>query len=116
MRRPLCVALLVASGLVASSPAGAAPTASQACAPVRSPFPDSRYADVDLTGIRAAGVSCATARRVARGAQRKALGLTPPESGVLRFRWNGWRVTGDLRGNSDRYAARRGTQRVLWRF
>ncbi len=103
----------VAAGLV--TPAAEA-AATRSCEPVRNPYPNSRYADADLTGIRATGVSCRTARRVARGAHRKALGTTPPPSGVRRLTWNGWRVTGDLRGSSDRYVATRGNDRVRWRF
>jgi hypothetical protein len=35
---------------------------------------------------------------------------------VRRFTWNGWRVTGDLRGSSDAYVATKGDRRVRWRF
>ena len=95
---------------------GAGSALARSCEPVENPYPNSRYADVDLTGIRATGVSCRTARRVARRAHYKALGQTPPPSGVRRLTWNGWRVTGDLRGTSDRYVAVRGGDRVRWRF
>jgi hypothetical protein len=83
---------------------------------VVNPYPGTRYDGVDLTRITATGVSCKTARRVARGAHRRALGLQPGPSGVRSFTWNGWRVTGDLRPSSDRYLARRGGKRVRWRF
>jgi len=53
---------------------------------------------------------------VARGAHYKALGITPPPSGVRRFTWHGWQVTGNLRGDSDRYLATRGARRVRWLF
>jgi hypothetical protein len=53
---------------------------------------------------------------VARGAHYKALGITPPPSGVRRFTWHGWHVTGNLRGDSDRYLATRGARRVRWLF
>jgi hypothetical protein len=70
-----------------------------------------------LTHIRAEHVSCATARRVARRAHRKALGVTPSPDGIRRFRWQGWRVRGDLRPpDHDRYRARKGERRVRWRF
>jgi hypothetical protein len=59
--------------------------------------------------IVATAIICNTARRVARGAHRRVLGMTPPASGVRRFSWNGWQITGDLRGNSDRYVAKRGS-------
>lgn len=61
-------------------------------------------------------MSCA--RRVARDAQRRALGRTV--NGVWRFRWNAWSVTGHLWGwpGTDRYAAVAGvpTRGVRWRF
>jgi hypothetical protein len=98
----------------------AAPTAGIAaagsCGRVVNPYPGTRYEGVDLRKIRATGVSCPRARRVARGAHRNALRLTPPSSGVRRFTWRGWRVTGDLRGSSDRYLARRDGKRVRWVF
>jgi len=47
---------------------------------------------------------------------RKALGLTPPPSGVRHFEWHGWRVTGDIRGSTDRYVAKRDGKRVSWLF
>jgi hypothetical protein len=53
---------------------------------------------------------------VARRAHRKALGITPPPSGVRRFTWRGWQVTGDLRGPTDRYLATRGARRIRWLF
>jgi hypothetical protein len=88
----------------------------RSCAPVVNPYPGTRYEGVDLTRIRAAGVSCRGARRVARRAHNRALGITPHADGVRRFTWRGWRVTGDLRGSSDRYVAKRGDRRVRWRF
>jgi hypothetical protein len=90
--------------------------AARSCRPVRNPYPGTRYEGTDLTRIRASGVTCARARRVARGAHRKGLGMTPPPSGVRRYHWNGWRVTGDLRGDHDRYVAARGAKRVRWVF
>lgn len=113
--RMQCAAIGVLCALAtAGSPAQAAVTRS--CGTVANPYPDTRYEDVDLTRIRATGLSCPSARRVARGAHRKALGLTPPVSGVRRFTWNGWRVTGDLRGASDSYVAARRGRIVRWRF
>ena len=47
----------------------------KSCADVANPYPGTRYEGVDLTRITAAGVTCTTARRVARGAHRRALGL-----------------------------------------
>ncbi len=50
------------------------------------------------------------------GAHRKALGITPPLSGIRHLTWNGWSVTGDLRGARDTYVAKRGDKRVRWIF
>ena len=111
---------LIAAGafcaVLIPGPPSAEGGAVRSCSPVVNPYPGTRYADVDLTRIRANGVSCRGARRVARGAHRRALSLTPPLSGVRRFRWNGWRVVGDLRGSHDRYLATRGARRVRWVF
>ena len=104
-----------------STAAGFGPPAAEAatgkaCGKVENPYPGTKFEGSDLTRVRAVGVSCRRARRVARGAHRKALGTTPSVSGIVRTRWNGWRVTGDLRGANDRYVAKRGTKRVRWRF
>ena len=88
----------------------------RSCSPVLNPYPGTRFHDVDLRRIRARGLSCRSARRVARGAHRSALARRPPVSGVRRFTWNGWRVVGDLRGTTDRYLASRGARRVRWVF
>lgn len=107
--------VIIAAAVGAFAPA--APAASyRSCPPVRNPYPHTRYAGVDLTHIRALGVSCATARRVALGAHRRALGITPSASGIRTFSWHGWRVTGDLRPVEDRYVATMGARRVRWRF
>jgi hypothetical protein len=110
----------VLAGLVCAALTGGAQRAhaasSRACAAITNPYPGTRYDGVGLTHIQATGVSCVTARRVARRAHFKALGLPRPESGVRRFTWNGWRVTGDLRSASDHYVAVRGALRVRWRF
>ena len=103
-------------GVAAAVPASADAADARPCGRIVDPYPDTRYQGVDLTRIRATGVSCATARRVARRAHAQALGLTPPASGIRRFAWRGWEVTGDLRGASDRYVAKRNAQRVRWRF
>ena len=107
----LCSALV---GL--GAPVAQAVPAAKQCKRVENPYPDTRYEGVDLKRIRAVAVGCTRARRVARGAHRKALGLTPTPSGVRTFRWHRWSVTGDLRGDNDRYVARRGSKRVRWVF
>ena len=88
----------------------------KACKPVKNPYAGTRYEGVDLSRIRALRTSCPGARRVAKGAHRKALGITPTTNGIRRFTWRGWSVTGDLRPSSDRYVARKGRRRVRWRF
>jgi len=115
MKRALTAATVIAACLL-GPPAVADAATTRSCDRVSNPYPGTRFEGVDLTRIKATGLSCSRARRVARGAHRKALATTPNESGVLRFRWNGYRVTGDLRGDSDRYVARRGSKRVRWRF
>lgn len=113
MLRRTVIAAVVCFLAVAPTAHSASPVA---CKRVVDPYPGTRYEGVDLTRIRAVGLPCSDARRVARRAHRKALGITPPADGVRRFRWHGWRVTGDLRGASDRYVAKRGDERVRWRF
>jgi hypothetical protein len=114
-RRLPLLAILVATAAAALAPA--APAAiTRACGSVGNPYPGTRYEGVALSRITATGVACQTARRVARAAHRKALGLTPSPSGLRTFTWNGWRVTGDLRPSSDRYVATRSGTRVRWRF
>ena len=117
---PLPRAYLSAVAAICAAATLAAPTAAGAktrpCKPVVNPYPGSRYEGVDLSRIRATAVSCPGARRVAKGAHYKALGLTPTPSGIRRFSWRGWRVKGDLRGSSDRYLAKKGKRRVSWRF
>ena len=106
------LALFSAGAVTASAHAGS----TRSCSPVMNPYAGTRYEGVDLRRIRATGLSCHSARRVASRAHRKALGLSVPSSGVRRFTWNGWRVTGDLRYSSDRYIATRDGKRVSWRF
>jgi hypothetical protein len=107
----LASVLRVLSG--ASAPPGDA-AGTRSCGRLVNPYPNSRYDGVDLRRIRADGVRCPRARRVVRRAHRKGLGLTRPASGVQRFTWRGWRVTGDLRGSEDRYVAKRNGKRVHW--
>ena len=106
-------ALCALAGIGAATAEGAT---TRSCRPVVNPYEGSRFDGVDLRRIRATGVSCRTARRVVRGAHYRALELPPPGSGVRRFSWRGWRVTGDLRGPDDVYVARRDRKRVRWIF
>lgn len=103
----------VCACLLAAPTAGAA--SYKSCAPVVNPYASTRYEGVNLSSIRVLNGSCNGARVVAKGAHRKALGMTP--TGPVRtFYWGGWKVKGDLRGNSDSYLAVRGSKRVRWRF
>jgi hypothetical protein len=113
---PFLIALLASVTVLAVTPAATQAASDVACKPVRDPYPGTRYEGVDLTRIRARQVSCPAARRVARGAHRKALATTPSASGIRRFNWRGWNVTGDLRPATDRYIAHKGERRVRWRF
>jgi hypothetical protein len=116
MRHGLALlALCLCAAIAAAVPATQAAT-TRSCGSVKDPYPGTRYAGVDLTRITATGVSCATAKRVAKGAHKKVLGLTPPPSGVRRFTWEGWKVSGDLRGSHDTYVTSKGSKRVRWRF
>jgi hypothetical protein len=115
-RRPAALAATIACLAALAAPAGAPAATTRSCGSIRDPYPGTRYAGVDLSRITATGVLCRTARSVARGAHRKALGITPPVSGIRTFTWNGWTVRGDLRPASDRYVATRGSTRVRWRF
>jgi hypothetical protein len=83
------------------------------CDPVVNPYEGSVYEGIDLKRIRAEDINCPNARRVARKAHREALAMAPPPSGILRFKWQGWEVRGDLRGPSDKYDATRGEKRVF---
>ena len=113
-RTSLLFAGILSACLLAAPAAGAATYKS--CKPVVNPYPGTRYEGVDLSSIRVLNGSCNGARLVARGAHRKALGITPGPSPIRRFTWGGWRVTGDLRPASDRYLAVKGSKRVRWRF
>jgi hypothetical protein len=115
--RTLALALAFAAAAllaIAAPPADAA-----SCASIRnvSQLNGTRFAGSDIFRIRAQGVSCATARRVARGATLRALGITPPVSGIKRFRFQSWAVSGNLRGSDDRYTATgTGGKRITWLF
>ncbi len=114
-RKSLLFAAVLCACLLAVAPtAGAA--SYKSCKPVVNPYAGSRYDGVNLSSIRVRGGSCSGARVVAKGAHRKALGLTPSPDPIRRFVWGGWRVKGDLRGDSDRYLAVKGSKRVRWRF
>jgi hypothetical protein len=115
MRRTVLTATVGACVLAPGAPVADAATV-RACKPIKNPYAGTRYEGVNITRIRASGTSCRGARRVARGAHQKALGITPPPSGIRRFTWRGWRVTGNLRGDSDRYLATRSGRRIRWVF
>jgi hypothetical protein len=107
----VAAALVLAVGLHTSASAVA-----KSCSPVVNPYEGSRYEGVDLTHIRAEGVPCETARKVARRAHAKALKKVPDPDGTLDFHWRKWDVSGTLKPAHDRYVAKRGPDRVRWRF
>jgi hypothetical protein len=109
----IAVAILLALTVAAVAPKTAS---ARACSPVVNPYPGTRFEGVNLTNIRATGLSCPKARKVAKRAHRKALGITPPPNGIRRFEWHGWLVVGNLRPAHDKYSATRGGDRVDWRF
>ena len=114
-RRAIALALCAVAGFAPASAEALEPP--RYCDRIVNPYEGTRYEGEDLRRIRAFGVTCRRARRVARRAHREALGMTPPPSGVRHFSWNGWHVTGDLRGDTDRYEATRGRgRRVHWIF
>ena len=115
MRR-LLSSLTAALVLLSLAPAISQAGTTRSCARVVNPYPGTRYEGADLARIRATDVTCATARRVARSAHRRALSLPVAAGPVRRFTWNGWRVTGDLRGSRDTYVAGKGDARVRWIF
>jgi hypothetical protein len=97
----------------------AAPADAASCASIRNvaQLNGTRFAGSDIFRIRAQGVSCTTARSVARAATVRALAITPPATGIKRFRYQSWSVSDDLRGNDDRYSASGGgTKRLTWLF
>ena len=110
------LSLAASAACVAAGIAPPAEAALRSCGPVVNPYAGSRFAGSNLHHIRARHVPCPGARRVATGAHRNALAMTPTLSGIRRFTWRGWRVLGDLRGSEDRYLAVKGHRRVRWRF
>ena len=63
-----------------------------------------------------AAVLCALAGVSAPAAEAASARSCRPVVNPYPGTWHGWRVTGDLRGSSDRYLATRGDRRVRWRF
>lgn len=109
-------ALAVAAVFVAAA-ATPAPAHAKFCRPVLNMFEGSRLEGSDAYRVRATGVSCGTARRVARQGTRRAVAATPNVNGFVRVRYRWWRVLDDLRGSTDRFKARSsGSKRITWLF
>src|SRR3954447_19985948 len=108
--------MMAAFLLATAAPHGASASAVKACKPVLNPYPGTRYEGENLYYIRARNVTCGGARWLAKGAHRKALGITPGLDGYRRLHWHGYKVLGNLRGDHDRYLAVKGAKRVRWRF
>jgi hypothetical protein len=116
MTRKTLVAVAVLAAALASAPATAS-AAFKRCAPVRNVFEGTRYEGSDLYRIRAEGVSCRAARRVARRGTRRGVAATPDSTGHVRVSYRSWSIVGDLRGDADTYRARSGERkRVRWLF
>ena len=98
MRRPAALAavLFTLAAAVLLVPAALAAT-TRACGSVRDPYPRHALRRRGPDADRRDGRLVPGGAVVARGAHRKALGLTPDVSGIRTFTWNGWKVTGDLR-------------------
>ena len=109
MSRVVLVCTATAILLLALVPAT---SAARSCAPVVNPYPGTTYEGIDLSGIKAKGIGCKRARKVAKGAHRKGLALTPTPAGYLDYVWRGWEVFGNLRPASDTYTATRDGRRV----
>jgi hypothetical protein len=107
------LALAAVALLLVAAPASAA---SKSCGSIANPYPGTRYEGEPLSNIRATGVSCTTARSVAKNGHKKALGGPLPADGIRRATWNGWKIRGDLRGAHDAYTATKNGHRVTWRF
>jgi hypothetical protein len=116
MRHRLALLVAGAAALAAALGPAASAAPTHRCAAIRDPYPNTRFAGADITNITAKNVGCVTARLVARGAHRTALGLTPSPNGMRTFSFNGWHVTGDLRPAHDRYVATKAGAVVRWRF
>jgi hypothetical protein len=116
MRRRLALLATAAATLAAALTPAASAAPTHRCAAIHDPYPNTRFAGESITNITAKNIGCVTARFVARGAHRKALGLTPTASGIRTFSFNGWHVTGDLRPTHDRYVATKAGAVVRWRF
>ena len=112
-RPAVCLAVLTLASV--------APTAAQAdyhsCAPVRNIFEGTSYEGSDLYRIRAQGVSCATARRVARRGTYKAVADVPDSTGHVVVTYRRWRIVDDLTRPVDRFVAKAAERkRVRWLF
>ena len=67
-RGPVACAAALAVALGASALPAAAAGATRACGKVTNPYPGERYGGTELRRIRATGLRCPAARRVAKGA------------------------------------------------
>jgi hypothetical protein len=115
MRRRLAIPL--AALAVASAWPTAAAADYKPCAPVRDVFEGTRYEGSDLYRVRAQGVSCKTARRVARRGTYKAVAGVPDSTGHVRVTYRRWRIVDDLTRSVDRFVAKAaGGKRVRWLF
>jgi hypothetical protein len=113
MRTKIAIAASIAA---LGATAAAEPASARSCSPVVNPYPGTRYDGVNLSKIRANGIICPRARKVAKRAHRNALAQTPNGNAKVRFTWRGWKVVANLLPASDKYTATRGDDTVRWRF
>jgi hypothetical protein len=107
--------ILATAAVVVGFAATPAEASAKACQPVVDIFDGSRYAGTDLYRIRAEGVSCKTARRVALRGSYRGVAAVPDPDGRVRVSYRRWSVIGDLRDDVDRYrASAGGGKRVRW--
>jgi hypothetical protein len=107
-------AAVIASLVVGVSAVGASNAAAASCGSLKDPFSGTRFSGEAVSSIRASGVSCATARGLAKKATLRGLIMGKTDSGKKRFTIDGYRVRGDLRGTPGRYTATNGNRRISW--
>ena len=88
--------LLIAAIALCALALPATASAAKRCRPIDNPYAGTRYDGVDITRIRATRVTCLGARRVAKRAHHKGLGITPPPSGIRSHRQPPGRSDSDM--------------------
>jgi hypothetical protein len=105
---------VIASLVVGLSAVGASNAAAASCGSLKDPFAGTRFSGETVSSVHASGVSCTTARSLAKKAMYRSLVMGKPGSGRVRLTIDGYRVRGDLRGSTDRFTAENGRRKVTW--